>query len=74
MKKPIISLLSATVGAAAGAIAVGKKVTDEKQKVQNMSDKHLSLFLMMNQWVKVKQEGKNLSSLTLISIIEPIHL
>lgn len=62
MKKPIISLLSATVGAAAGAIAVGKKVTDEKQKVQNMSDKHLSLFLMMNQWVKVKQEGKNLSS------------
>lgn len=27
-----------------------------------MSDKHLSLFLMMNQWVKVKQEGKNLST------------
>jgi hypothetical protein len=27
-----------------------------------MSDKHLALFLMMNQWVKVKQEGKNLSS------------
>ena len=28
----------------------------------NYSDKHLSLFLMMNQWVKVKQEGKNLST------------
>lgn len=27
-----------------------------------MSDKHLALFLMMNQWVKVKQEGKNLAS------------
>ena len=27
-----------------------------------MSDKHLALFLMMNQWVKVKQEGKNLSA------------
>jgi hypothetical protein len=27
-----------------------------------MSDKHLALFLMMNQWVKVKQEGKNLAA------------
>ena len=27
-----------------------------------MSDKHLELYLMMNQWVKIKQEGKNLSS------------
>ena len=29
---------------------------------KQMSDKHLTLFLLMNQWVKVKQEGKNLSS------------
>lgn len=62
MKKPVISLLSATVGVAAGAITVGKIVSDEKRKIENMSDKHLALFLMMNQWVKVKQEGKNLSS------------
>lgn len=32
------------------------------KKAKNMSDKHLALFLMMNQWVKVKQEGKNLSA------------
>jgi glycosyltransferase involved in cell wall biosynthesis len=25
-------------------------------------DKHLTLFLMMNQWVKVKQDGKNLAA------------
>lgn len=25
-----------------------------------MSNKHLSLFLMMNQWIKIKQEGRNL--------------
>lgn len=31
-------------------------------KAQAMSEKHLALFLMMNQWVKVKQEGKNLST------------
>lgn len=30
-------------------------------KTNNLSDKHLALFLMMNQWVKVKQEGKNLA-------------
>jgi len=61
MNKAIISVLSAAVGAAAGAAAVGKKVTGEKVKVKQMSDKHLALFLMMNQWVKVKQEGKNLA-------------
>lgn len=27
-----------------------------------MSDKHLALFLMMNQWVKVKQKSKDLAS------------
>lgn len=62
MKKAIISLLSATAGAAVGVVAVGKKTTDEKVKIKKMSDKHLALFLMMNQWVKVKQEGKNLAS------------
>lgn len=29
---------------------------------QRLSDKHLALFKMMNQWVKIKQEGKNLAS------------
>lgn len=61
MKKAGISVLSALIGAAAGAGVVGKTVIGEKEKVKAMSDKHLTLFLMMNQWVKVKQEGKNLS-------------
>jgi hypothetical protein len=54
--------VSALTGAVAGACAVGKNTGKKINKTQNMSDKHLSLFLMMNQWVKVKQEGKNLSS------------
>lgn len=62
MKKAIISLLSATVGAAVGAAATGKKMEDSNTKIQKMSDKHLALFLLMNQWVKVKQEGKNLAT------------
>lgn len=62
MKKIIISALSAILGAIVGAGSVGRIKEEEKIKVQKMSDKHLVLFLMMNQWVKVKQGGKNLAS------------
>ena len=62
MKKGIIAVLSMLSGAAAGAEAVRKIQGDKLEKVKSMSDKHLALFLMMNQWVKVKQEGKQLSS------------
>ena len=62
MKKPLISVLSALAGALLGAGAVGKVSINKNEKIRSMSDKHLQLFLMMNQWVKVKQEGKNLAS------------
>lgn len=62
MKKVIISLLSAVAGVAIGATVVSKKVTNSNSQIQKMSDKHLALFLLMNQWVKVKQEGKDLTS------------
>lgn len=62
MKKGVISAVSMLAGAMAGAVAIGKIETDRVSKAQNMSDKHLALFLMMNQWVKIKQEGKNLST------------
>ena len=61
MGKAIFSIVSAFVGAAAGAVIVKKLTVEETEKVRTVSDKHLNLFLMMNQWVKVKQEGKNLS-------------
>ena len=41
---------------------IGKITGETLNKTKNMSNKHLSLFLLMNQWVKVKQEGKNLAS------------
>ena len=62
MRKSIISVLSALTGVALGAGAVGKVAGESVEKVRSMSDKHLTLFLMMNRWVKVKQEGKNLAS------------
>ncbi len=61
MKKGTLSIISTVLGAAVGAGAAGRTIGQTVRKAQNMSDKHLALFLMMNQWVKVKQEGKNLA-------------
>lgn len=61
MKKTAVSILSVLTGIVIGAGIVGKKTGDSIDKIKNTSEKHLSLFLMMNQWVKVKQEGKNLA-------------
>lgn len=61
MKKGMTGVLMALAGAGMGAAAAGKAMEKKADKWQRMSDKHLALFLMMNQWVAVKQEGKNLS-------------
>ncbi len=62
MKKGIISILSALTGAAVGAGVTEKLIGVNVEKNRNMSEKHFALFLMMNQWVKVKQDGKDLVS------------
>lgn len=62
MNKGVVGALSLLVGAAGGALCAGKVIGESVSEKQQMSDKHLALFLMMNQWVKVKQEGKNLAS------------
>lgn len=61
MKKGVIGVASALAGATAGAVGIGKVMGDKVNDWKNMSDKHFALFLLMNQWVKVKQEGKNLA-------------
>ena len=62
MKKTVIGILSLLGGAVAGMIGTKRVMQKRLDIATNYSDKHLSLFLMMNQWVKVKQEGKNLST------------
>lgn len=62
MKKGLIGAVTTLLGTTAGIVgteAIMKKKVDEKQQ---LSDKHLRLYKMMNQWVRVKQEGTNLSS------------
>lgn len=61
MKKGVVGALSLLVGAAGGAIGVGRVAGTKINDKQQMANKHLALFLMMNQWVKVKQQGKNLA-------------
>lgn len=62
MKKSFVSALSVLAGTALG-VGVVRKVFKRKEKdAQALSDKHLALFLMMNQWVRIKQEGKSLAS------------
>ncbi len=62
MKKGIVSILAGLAGVVLGAGAGGKVEGEKLNKARAMSDKHLELFKMMNQWVKVKQDGKNLAS------------
>ncbi|MCM1235831.1 MAG: hypothetical protein NC489_37540 [Ruminococcus flavefaciens] len=62
MKKGVVSVLSLLIGATVGTVGAGKIMGDKTDEALRLSNKHLVLFLMMNQWVKVKQEGKNLSS------------
>ncbi len=63
MKKVVATaILAGLTGIALGAGGTGKFLLEKMDKIQLESDKHLSLFLMMNQWVKIKQSGKELST------------
>lgn len=59
-KKMILSTAFGTIiGAVGGSIVVGKSTSKNIEKWRLMSDKHLELFLLMNEWMKRKQEGKH---------------
>lgn len=64
MKKGISTIItalgSAAIGVTAGIMGTTKTLRKEIKEKQGFSEKHLEMFLLMNQWVKVKQEGKRL--------------
>ena len=60
-KREIISaLLGTMIGGIGGSIAAGSSLSKNVEKWRNMSDKHLELFLLMNEWMKKKQEGRHI--------------
>ena len=52
---------SAVAGAMLGVAATASELEKQINEKKKMSDKHLDLYLLMNQWVKLKQKGINLS-------------
>ncbi len=64
MKKRLLSVALAfgsfMVGATVGVIGTQKAGKKEIIDKQGLAEKHLDMFLLMNQWVKLKQEGKHL--------------
>lgn len=61
MKKGMIAVLSTMVGAAIGAGVEGKIESTETRRQKGLAGKHLNLYLLMNQWVRVKQENKSMA-------------
>lgn len=61
MKKKYLFLIGILMGGVTGAGIAFQTALKDIIKWKRLSDKHLELFLLMNQWVQIKQEGKNLA-------------
>lgn len=66
MKKGVAAvislLLGGAIGTVGGAAVTGKRLQKRVRENADMSDKHLALYLLMNEWVHIKQDGKSLSA------------
>ena len=62
MKKFFMTLFNIVLGIGVGFLIAKNKEIKNIHKLQEMSDKHLRLFMLMSQWVKVKQEGHDIST------------
>lgn len=58
IKKITLAAISTGMGAVAGAVTVMRILGKRADKYKEMSDKHLALMLLYNQWMIEKQEGK----------------
>ena len=61
MKKGVAGVLSAVVGSVAGGLAVGVKSNQEVKKWRALSNKHLEMIKLYDQWFATKQEGKSIA-------------
>lgn len=61
MKKEAMSaLLGVMLGMGVGGRFVLKREVKEQADLKELSDKHCTLMLLFNQWLKMKQEGKEI--------------
>lgn len=61
MKKGMLTVVSLVGGAVLGTAVTGKIGKDKVVERDKLAEKHLTLYLMMNQWVKVKQRNKSIA-------------
>lgn len=61
MKKGIVVGLSFLGGAVVAAAGMGKALVGRVDDKSKMSEKHFALYMLMNQWVKIKQENKSIA-------------
>lgn len=54
------TVLGTVIGAVGGSAVIGNTASKSIEKMRAMSEKHLALFLLMNEWMKTKQEGKHI--------------
>ncbi len=65
MKKTIWGILGIVGGLASGVMMSNKFIVkptiNELKKARELASKHLDLYMLMNDWVYVKQHGRNLA-------------
>lgn len=74
MKKLIDMFITIFAGFVLGYLVCEKKVNAKIIQQKGQSDKHLSLYLLMNQWTKIKQEDKRISNYLLEKGYEKIAI
>lgn len=60
MKKGLLATLSTLTGAVVGAGLTMKTTSKQTEDAKKLAKKHLALYLMMNEWVHVRQDGKSI--------------
>lgn len=61
MRKTITIIFSILAGTVLGSLIIGRIAGNKINRFAGLADKYLALFLLMNQWMKVKQNGKSLA-------------
>lgn len=63
MKRKTVTVLSMAsgivLGGLLGIIFAMRRSSGEKEKWEKLSEKHLKLMLLLNQWIYIKQQGKS---------------
>lgn len=58
--KKMVPVLTGALGFVGGAFSIGKVLSNTSNEWKKMSDKNMTHMLLLNQWLMVKQSGKNL--------------